>query len=401
MRNMKVKICEDGSSKQKHVESDANEDSSCEALLQESLQHRYVEGAEMTLADLVVYSLISHLFDETLCFHSSLHEKLPKIFEWYEKMRKESAVCNLYGHSSACVDTNTSSTYVVQLPENDGTVLDIRDPCKKKYKAKLSEISKVLDKFKDKNIEPIVSDHPCDSVSLDWSGMDLLVNPSEGDLPAARLQRKCEQLENMVAALRLVAKPNDVIVDFCAGGGHVGILAAYLLPQCQVILVENKDQSVRRAKSRILGLNLTNISIHQCNMDYFIGRFDVGICLHACGVATDLVLRSCLDQQAAFVICPCCYGKIQDTHTVTYPSSDLFKQSNIQYQDCVTLGHAADQTQAATPQAQQGKACMALVDWDRVCLAQEKGYTVTLCTLQPATCSPKNNMLIGSISAIS
>ena len=39
-----------------------------------------------------------------------------------------------------------------------------------------------------------------------------------GDLPKKRVQRKCEQLENLVAAVRLIAHPGDTIVDFCAGG---------------------------------------------------------------------------------------------------------------------------------------------------------------------------------------
>ena len=66
-------------------------------------------------------------------------------------------------------------------------------------------------------------------------------------------------------------------------------------------------------------------------MDYYMGKFNVGVCLHACGVATDLVLQRCLDNKASFVICPCCYGGIQDTHTMTYPRSAAFKDADIHY----------------------------------------------------------------------
>ena len=121
-------------------------------------------------------------------------------------------------------------------------------------------------------------------------------------------------MESLHAAVKHVAKPGDVIIDFCAGGvsshmlivrvypktrvnyvyypcpspkpstilnesakssaylssftsiilqGHVGILAAHLLPECQVILVETKAESIRRALNRIESLQLKNILIYQ------------------------------------------------------------------------------------------------------------------------------------------
>merc|ERR1712038_513963 len=117
-------------------------------------------------------------------------------------------------------------------------------------------------------------------------------------------------------------------------------------------------------------------------MDYFCGSFDVGICLHACGVATDLVLQTCIDKKAAFVICPCCYGKIQETHMLSYPRSNLYRKKQISYQDCVTLGHAADQTDFSLALSKQGKLCMQMVDFDRASLAREHGYNVSICSLQ-------------------
>ena len=40
-------------------------------------------------------------------------------------------------------------------------------------------------------------------------------------------------------------------MDFCSGGGHLGILLAHLLPNAVVSLVENKDESLRRAMQRV------------------------------------------------------------------------------------------------------------------------------------------------------
>ena len=43
-----------------------------------------------------------------------------------------------------------------------------------------------------------------------------------------------------------------------------------------------------------------------------------------------------------------------------------------------------------------GRYCSNLVDTDRAELAREKGYHVTLCTLHPPSCTPKNSLLIGT-----
>jgi 16S rRNA G1207 methylase RsmC len=47
------------------------------------------------------------------------------------------------------------------------------------------------------------------------------------------------QLENMAAAVAKLAKPGDTIVDFCSGGGHLGIVLAYLIPGATVVLVRD------------------------------------------------------------------------------------------------------------------------------------------------------------------
>lgn len=131
--------------------------------------------------------------------------------------------------------------------------------------------------------------------------------------------------------------------------GHLGILLAYLLPKCKLILVENKEESVNRALMRSRYLN--NISIYQvclkfhdmmlsrqidynwtslqCNLDYFKGNFDFGIGLHACGVATDLIIERCLGVKASFVVCSCCYGSMKNTQHISYPRSKDFLDAGI------------------------------------------------------------------------
>lgn len=51
----------------------------------------------------------------------------------------------------------------------------------------------------------------------------------------------------------------------------------------------------------------------------FLFLFSLQVALHACGVATDMVMGHCIQAGAAFVISPCCYGFIQNAIKFTFP----------------------------------------------------------------------------------
>lgn len=375
------------------------------------LVHLYSEGVEITIADLCLFTYLYYLLESIQFDVSALRPYLPTVLRWLSHMtclsRLESAAVScgidfqrlrsaLEGDKHATSDGNT---VVLRKPEMEIVTedeMELSRRCQTKYRAIKPEVIAALNKLKTCGIEPEVGQHPRGtSVQLDWEALPPWVHPREGEVPPKRLQRKCQQLENLVTAVQEVAKPGDVIVDFCSGGGHLGIAIAYVLPDCKVYLVENKEESLVKARTRMDALNLTNVTLYQCNLDYFVGDFDVGVCLHACGSATDMVLHQCLSHHAAFVICPCCYGGIQQTHLLTYPRSRLYRDKDIAYTEFLTLGHAADQTEFNIALEQQGRRCMNLVDSDRAELAREAGYSVTLCSLYPPTCSPKNNLLIG------
>ena len=108
----------------------------------------------------------------------------------------------------------------------------------------------------------------------------------------------------------------------------MGILLAFLIPTSQVVLVENKFESLERAIVRTQELGLKNCSFFQGNLEYFKGAFGIGVSLHACGVATDLVLKMCIENKADFVSCPCCYGKVQENHVLSYPRSKTFSNQS-------------------------------------------------------------------------
>ena len=107
---------------------------------------------------------------------------------------------------------------------------------------------------------------------IDWAVIPPLVSPLEGGkLPAKRAIKKCQQLENLaLSVIHLVESRSKTdaikIVDFCSGGGHLGILLAYLLPKSIIYLVENKPESLERAIRRVQQLQLENCRFFQGNI---------------------------------------------------------------------------------------------------------------------------------------
>nr|XP_019594497.1 PREDICTED: glutathione S-transferase C-terminal domain-containing protein isoform X2 [Rhinolophus sinicus] len=253
-----------------------------------------------------------------------------------------------------------------------------------------------MTKLMEKGIEVMFSPHPCPTWTLDWNSLPAAVSPKEGKMSCDRALRKQQQLNNLVYVVTNQAKPGDRIVDFCSGGGHVGIVLAYTLPSCQVILIENKELSLIRAKKRSDELGLSNIWFIQANMEYFTGMFNIGVALHACGVATDMVIEHCIKTRASFVTCPCCYGFIQNTSKFNFPKSEQFKKT-LSYKEHMILCRFADQTAVQLPPERRliGKQCMCLVDLDRARAAGERGYSAQVISMEPESCSPKNNMIVG------
>lgn len=268
---------------------------------------------------------------------------------------------------------------------------------------KQSEIDASLDKINALNLR-ITSLPMTTTNKINWSSIPYQALPEGGRLPAKRLQRKKDQLECLAQCVITIAKPGDRIVDFCSGAGHLGILLAFLLPECQIVLLENKEESLMRASERVELLQLKNVRLFQCNLDYFIGHFDIGCSLHACGVATDIVLSHCLNRKASFVCCPCCYGGIHSIPHIKYPRSDVYRiQGGLVESEYMHIAHCADQAhdinkgECNVEKSEQGQFCMDVVDTDRKLMAEEHGYKVQLLRLVPEDCTPKNRLLVGMI----
>ncbi|KAL2101694.1 hypothetical protein ACEWY4_003455 [Coilia grayii] len=360
------------------------------------LEHHFAEGLYFTLTDVVLLPCI-HQYLSSLQRHTpDALASLPLLVRWYCRVQDVPGVRRAAENCGMTLFTPQPSESGVVLPEvsTPGELeLESTQPEKMPF---VGGPRPTLTKLKDSGIEAVFSPHPCPSWTVPWEDLPTAVNPSTGKMSDTRAIRKCQQLNNLVAMVTQLVHPGDTVVDFCSGGGHVGIVLAHMLPQCQVILVENKEESLVRARERSTVLNLTNIGFIQTNLDYYIGAFQIGVALHACGVATDMVLERCLQAGAAFVISPCCYGFIQNTQKFTFPRSQTFSKI-LDYKEHMILCRFADQTAVQLPEDRRkiGKSCMGLVDLDRCLAAETRGYTVKVMTMEPESCSPKNNMLVG------
>ncbi|XP_008839488.1 glutathione S-transferase C-terminal domain-containing protein isoform X2 [Nannospalax galili] len=358
------------------------------------LEHVFAEGLYFTLTDIVLLPCIHHFLMIVCKRFSEKLTEFPLLASWYQRIQE---VPRVKTAASKC------GIHFLYLPELLSTS-DEQHP-------DLSEVTAVeelndpsfiggprptMTKLMEKGIEVMFSPHPSPAWTLDWYRLPAAVSPREGKMSSDRALRKQQQLNNLVYVVINQAKPGDRIVDFCSGGGHVGIVLAHMLPSCQVILIENKELSLIRAKKRSDELGLTNIWFIQANMEYFTGMFNIGVALHACGVATDMVIEHCIKTRASFVTCPCCYGFIQNTSKFNFPKSEQFKKT-LSYKEHMILCRFADQTAVQLPPQRRliGKQCMCLVDLDRARAAEERGYSVQVISMEPESCSPKNNMIVG------
>lgn len=360
-------------------------------------EHTYAEGACITLADIIIFVCMHNLLNT---FSSQTISKLvPLTTKWYDRMLADQFIVKCLSCLPSLKNHNPSALQY-SLPVVVNESLYKSDPKRYKPRSRIytrqEDIEHSLRLIEDVKISLKLEDEPFGiEIDLDWSVVPFDATPEGGSLPPARLQRKQEQLQNLCKSVLKVAKPGDTIVDFCSGSGHLGILIAYLLPRCTIVLLENKEESLNRAKQRVQRLKLKNVKFCQCNLDYFKGDFNIGTSLHACGVATDLVIQRCIQKNAIFVSCPCCYGSLQDCHQLTYPRSDVFK-NHISNKEYSFLSHAADQTHdEQNSKTKQGYRCMTIIDTDRKLFAEQFGYRVHLAKLVPETCTLKNHLLVG------
>ncbi|KAL7537268.1 hypothetical protein ACHAXR_007698 [Thalassiosira sp. AJA248-18] len=320
-----------------------------------------------------------------------------------------------------------------------------------------------------------------------------------------RAWRKETQLANIIQCV-LALLPDDVrqqacttadgfnakrtssfrIVDFAGGTGHIAVPLALLLPHCEVVCVDLKKWSLDLLHQRVDGpfnidvqkdkpdsnshklpcqsntvhtsKALPNLSSYHGSIQTYPDKFDIGVSLHACGEASDWVLRKCLQQNASWAVCSCCCGKLRrEAHNpyvfqstgenekeIHYPQSTVFSSLGGRRTTCADdncndsmtsldakdkiiisdnqqrmtsemfdeLARAADYSELGDvrkPRNACRRAAKSLVEWDRFLFAKESmqctnsfGNTdnqskgnVVLTRMIPWEASPKNDVLIG------
>lgn len=369
---------------------------------------QFMEGERISIADILVFPCIWIIMN-TIRNHdrNSIEKQLPLTHAWIERIK--SSYKNIAILSALTVQPRCDVKIDYILNSIDDFSLYKREPKGQRARArkftKQHELDQAIHKIDEMGIDTVAlynspnkGDVPH---SLNWSDIPSNVLPECEQIPETRLDRKRDQLLCLAKEVAELSLPGNVIVDFCSGAGHLGILIAHQLPECFIILLENKEESAQRAKERVQNIGLRNIAIFQCNIDYLSGDFDIGTSLHACGVATDIVMWQSIKRRAKFVCCPCCYGGCIQTPDISYPRSKWYRSYDLSASDYKYLSHAADQAHdlSKTQNAEkslQGVACMDYVDTDRKLYAEECGYVVKLTRLYPEDCTPKNRLLIGT-----
>lgn len=233
-------------------------------------EHIYAEGSTISLADIIIFVCIHVLLGSM--WNEKMIQLLPLTFKWYTRIIQNEKIFECLSIFFNEKEKSDIRNYTLPVVENQS--LYKSDP--KRYKprnrifTRQEDIDNSLGLIRNSDIETSLTGVIfAGENNFDWSVVPFEATPEGGSLPISRLKRKFEQLENLCKPVIRIAKDDDVIVDFCSGSGHLGILIAYLLPRCNVILLENKEESLNKAKERVKKLKLNNVKFYQCNLDYF------------------------------------------------------------------------------------------------------------------------------------
>jgi len=133
--------------------------------------------------------------------------------------------------------------------------------------------------------------------------------------------RKRAQVESFYAALSLL-KPEkgSTVVDFGSGSGNLVLPLAHLMPDLNFVAVDLKTEAIQILQNRSEAAGLKNCRAFNGYIEDFEESFDFALGLHVCGPASNAVMDSAVRSDAAFLLSPCCIGKLR---TGAQPSVSL------------------------------------------------------------------------------
>ncbi|KAF5837619.1 hypothetical protein DUNSADRAFT_4121 [Dunaliella salina] len=110
------------------------------------------------------------------------------------------------------------------------------------------------------------------------------------------------------------------VVEFGCGSGNLLLPLAWAMPHCHFHGVDCKQEAVQRLQERARAAGLHNVTASVEMIQDYSGPLDVALALHACGPATDYAMIQAQHARAAFIVSPCCIGKLNAPQIAATPS---------------------------------------------------------------------------------
>lgn len=263
-----------------------------------------------------------------------------------------------------------------------------------------------------------------------------------------RAHRKRLQVESFAAVLRFLLRPEvhpsgRTVVDFGCGSGALMLPLAHAFPRHHFVGVDMNPKAVELLLERAKLSGLDNVEGHVGMIETYSGRCDCALALHACGNATDYAMLKAVTARAAYVMCPCCVGKLkfsltggssfssnrdatfgehygsckgqpngeqdvqvskETTPSIIHPRSKWMsgavdKASFAQIAKFADISHGADATGKQVsdehPSETLARVCKANIECDRSEFAREAGYRVGRLRLLDSGSTAKTELLVG------
>lgn len=156
---------------------------------------------------------------------------------------------------------------------------------------------------------------------VDWGKCPPSADPAGSNKRggAARGERKRLQVESFRAVVNAAAKTlgldgsrRPTIVDFGCGTGNLLLPLAAEHPEADFVGLDLNPRSIELLARRARDAGLTNVQSQVGLVEEYTGPCDLALALHVCGSGTDAVLLQAQARNAAFVVAPCCIGKLRD-----------------------------------------------------------------------------------------
>ena len=156
---------------------------------------------------------------------------------------------------------------------------------------------------------------------VDWGKCPPSADPAGSNKRggAARGERKRLQVESFRAVVNASAETlgldgsrRPTIVDFGCGTGNLLLPLAAEHPEADFVGVDLNPRSIELLARRARDAGLTNVQSQVGLVEEYTGPCDLALALHVCGSGTDAVLLQAQARNAAFVVAPCCIGKLRD-----------------------------------------------------------------------------------------